>query len=371
MRDTTLVMMLAVTTVLGCDSAGDQDTRAGSDVRIGSEVSCPSCSIVIDSVVTLEHVHFTGPSTAIAWDSMGVFYVVDRTDGLLKAFDSDGRFVRSIGRRGGGPGEYEGPRNILVASDGSIVVVDGVLQRRTVFGRDGEVISSTRVPILPAFSNPAVLRPDGQLVLNSVVSAVGAPAKGHTIQLIDAEGNVTRSVDEAQLDPNASWRQLRLLWVRQNGDLLVARPFSLTIDVYTADLTSKGTITRVADWLPLQEPKEMPSDGVFDEPFAPRVVAIWEDRHGLLWLQFMVPSPSWKPMRRPSKLGREDYSNLASRPRIENIIEVLDVERQHVVARSRFDGPIGYPFGRGLYATAAEDSSGEPGLRISRPELRR
>ncbi len=364
MRVTTVSMMAAATTALGCNMAGDQD------VGIGSEVSCPSCSIVIDTVVTLKHVFFKGPETAIARDSIGMFYVVDRTDGLLKAFGSDGRLLRSIGRKGGGPGEYEAARNILVASDGSIHVLDGVLQRRTVFGRDGGFISSTQLTIAPAFINPAVLRPEGQLVVNYSESAVAATAEGHTVHLINAEGNVTRSVDKAPFDPRAGWRQRRILWGRQNGDVLVARPFSLTIDVYTADLAKKGSITRVADWFPSQEPEGRPSDGVFDEPFAPRLVAIWEDGRGLLWLQFMVPSRSWKPMTRSRDLSQEDYSNLASRPRIENIIEVLDVERRRVLARSRLDGPVGYPFGEGFFATPVEDSIGEPHLRISHVELK-
>ncbi len=363
MRVTTVLMMAAATTALGCNMAGDQD------VGIGSEVSCPSCSIVINTVVTLEHVFFTGPSTAIARDSIGMFYVVDRTDGLLKAFGSDGRLVRSIGRHGGGPGEYEMVRNILVARDGSIQVLDMVLGRRSVFGRDGEVVSTTRVPLPPAFSHSAVLRSDGQLAI-SAVSTAAAAGWVNAVQLIDAEGNVTSSVDKTLFDRNAQWRQERLLWGRQNGELLVARPYSLTIDVYTSDLTKKGSITRVADWFPSREPEGEPSDGLFDEPLTPRLMAIWEDGRGLLWFEVVVPSPSWTPKRRVADLSKEAYAKLGSRPRFETIIEVLDVERRRVLARSRFNDHVGVAFGRGFYATPVEDSIGEPHLRISHIELK-
>lgn len=58
---------------------------------IASEVSCPSCSVVVDTVVTLENVELSPRPGAIAWDPAGVFYLVDRSDGLLKAFGADGR----------------------------------------------------------------------------------------------------------------------------------------------------------------------------------------------------------------------------------------------------------------------------------------
>jgi hypothetical protein len=60
----------------------------------------------VDSVTALEGVDFPWPGTLIQRDTEGVFYVVDR-DGLLKAFSSEGRLLRQIGRRGAGPGEYE------------------------------------------------------------------------------------------------------------------------------------------------------------------------------------------------------------------------------------------------------------------------
>ncbi len=125
MRGMIVLVMVTTTTALGCNTSGDQDGQIGSSLRIGSEVSCPSCSIVIDSVVTLEGAYFVGPSTTLARHATGTFYLVDASDGLLKVYGSDGRFVRQLGRRGAGPGEYEMVRNVLVAPDGSIQVLAG------------------------------------------------------------------------------------------------------------------------------------------------------------------------------------------------------------------------------------------------------
>src|SRR5205085_2595285 len=94
-----------------------------------------------DSSAVTERLDRLGRVTTIAGDSSGGFYVVDSKDGVLKAFDRTGSFIRAIGRRGAGPGEYEMIRNLMVAPDGSLHVLDGVLGRHTVFRRDGKLVS--------------------------------------------------------------------------------------------------------------------------------------------------------------------------------------------------------------------------------------
>ena len=363
------VLLAATVAATGCSMARDQDGRVGSGVLIGSEVSCPSCSVVIDSVVTLEGAYFHGPATTIERDQAGVFYLVDAGDGLLKIYGSDGRFVRQIGRLGAGPGEYEMVRNILVARDGSFRVLDGALGRLSIFSRDGEFLRSTLVPLVGGFGMPAVLLPDDQLVVNG--SPMTGAEAGSVLHLIDKEGNAASLFDEAPFDRRRQWLHQRLLWGRPNGELLVARPFLFTIDVYSSDHAKKLSITRVADWIPSQDPEEAPSDGLFDEPPTPRLVAIWEDAQGLLWLTMLVPSRLWKPgPRREVTMSRETLHTLATRPRFETIIEAVDVDRQRILARSRLNSSVGTSLGGGYLALSVEDSVGEPSIRISRVQLK-
>jgi hypothetical protein len=369
MRVTNVLLLAATLAATGCRMARDQEARVGSNVLIGSEVSCPSCCIVIDSVVTLEGAYLSGPATTIERDPAGVFYLADPGEGLLRVYGSDGRFMRQVGRRGAGPGEFEMVRNTLVARDGSIRVLDGVLRRLSVFSRDGEFLGSRLVQVAGGIGMPAVLLPDDQLVVNA--RAITGAEAGSAVQLIDKEGNATSLFDEAPFDPRKRWLLRRLLWGRPNGEFLVARPYSFTIDVYASDHAKKLSITRVADWIPSQDPEEAPSDGLFDKPPTPQLTAIWEDAQGLLWLSMVAPSRSWRPgpPREQVTLSRETAYTLANRPRFETIIEVVDVERQGVLARSRLDGSVGTPFGGGYLALSVEDSVGEPGLRISRVQL--
>lgn len=340
-------------------------------VRIGSNVSCPSCSIVIEKSFTLHGVDLAGPATQIARDPAGAVYVVDHRDGLLKVFGTDGHLLRQIGRPGAEPGEYEMVRNVIVARDGSIHVLDGMLGRWSVFSQSGTLLRSIPLPVQGGLGMPAVLLRDNQLVVNAVFTAVGDA--GYALLRVDEQGKDTRHFDEGAFDLRQKWRQQRRLWERSNGELLVARPYSFSIDVYGSDLTKKRSITRVADWVPAGELKEAPGDGMFDKPYAPRLRAIWEDAEGHLWLHMMVPSPLWKPappLEGHASLSPETFSELAKRPRIETIIEVLDSKGERVLARSRIDGPVGLPFGEGYLAQPVQDAGGEPSVVISRVRLK-
>lgn len=351
-------------------SAGMSDAQ--TTTRIGSSVSCEACSITIASVVTLSGTEFDGPATLIARGRSGEFYLMDPGERLLKVFASDGRFVRTIGRQGGGPGEYERIRNILLPEDGTIHLLDGTLGRRSVFSRDGKFLESSPVRLYGGTGMAGVLLPKGDLIVN--IRPTPEDRRIAVLQRIDRAGSATAIFDDASRDLRKTWLQQRLLWARPTGEVLVGRPFSFAIDVYDPDLRKSLSVVRVDDWIPSTDPDEEPGDGAFDKPYSPRLLGIWEDAQGLLWLHMMLPSPKWKPQAPPSRgahLSRQDLDQLARRPRVETVIEVVDLRRRRVVARSRFEGALGLPFGGGYVAQSIVDSTGNAALQISRFILNR
>lgn len=61
---------------------------------------------------------------AVAFDDSDTMYVLDAGNFRVLAFDSAGRFLRQIGRRGDGPGELAAPTSLAVTADGMVVVAD-------------------------------------------------------------------------------------------------------------------------------------------------------------------------------------------------------------------------------------------------------
>ncbi|MGH7461063.1 MAG: 6-bladed beta-propeller [Longimicrobiales bacterium] len=73
----------------------------------------------------------------------GHIFVLQHQDANIRVYDSTGVFVRLIGRRGMGPGEFSLPTKMWWSA-GSFWVADGNLLRATRFDRNGTALE--RVP---------------------------------------------------------------------------------------------------------------------------------------------------------------------------------------------------------------------------------
>jgi hypothetical protein len=77
-----------------------------------------------------------GPETfGLVWafdvDDDGTIYVFDTLARELRVFGPDGRFLERFGRRGGGPGEFEGVAGLRVEPAGAVWIVDAQNTRYT------------------------------------------------------------------------------------------------------------------------------------------------------------------------------------------------------------------------------------------------
>lgn len=63
-----------------------------------------------------------GSIGAVAFDADENLYVLDRQNARISVFDSVGRHVRTLGRRGGGAGEFGWPLSMAIFPDGQPVV---------------------------------------------------------------------------------------------------------------------------------------------------------------------------------------------------------------------------------------------------------
>ena len=74
---------------------------------------------------------------SLAFDAADNLYVFDQGNARVVVFDSAGRYVRTIGKRGGGPGEFTVPTRMTITAGGEVVVADVARQAFSVFGTDG------------------------------------------------------------------------------------------------------------------------------------------------------------------------------------------------------------------------------------------
>ena len=75
----------------------------------------------------------------------GTIYIMDWGDTCIKVYDSEGRYLRTVGREGVGPGEFSTPVYMDISADGKIFLMDGRNQRIVVFNTDGDYLGGFRV----------------------------------------------------------------------------------------------------------------------------------------------------------------------------------------------------------------------------------
>jgi hypothetical protein len=90
-------------------------------------------------------------------DDKGFVYVMDWGDCQIKVFDEAGGYVRSIGRKGQGPGEFQTPASFDLMAQDRLCVHDAMQKRILVFSSDGQCLS-----MLSHKESYSGIRADGQ-----------------------------------------------------------------------------------------------------------------------------------------------------------------------------------------------------------------
>jgi hypothetical protein len=100
--------------------------------------------LVLDDGSMPKNLFFELP-TSVVDDQDGNIYVLDSDASNIKKFDSRGRFIKTIGREGQGPGEFSSPYYLTYAKD-RLVVWDLMNRRLCALTPEGKFIKSSHIP---------------------------------------------------------------------------------------------------------------------------------------------------------------------------------------------------------------------------------
>jgi 6-bladed beta-propeller len=129
--------------------------------------------------------------------------VFDAQVPALRLFDSTGAFVRNIGRKGGGPGEFDQVNGIAGLPDGRIVVWDATGARLNTYSDTGAFLETWRVPFSGHFGQNMLWSDDAGRVLAWAVlerDSVDFSRGTRGVIVFDNAGNVVDSL------PYPVWR---------------------------------------------------------------------------------------------------------------------------------------------------------------------
>lgn len=131
-------------------------------------------------------------SVGIAVDGEGTIGVVDFGNRRVQVFDKEGRYVRTLGRVGQGPGEYMFPSSLMADAVGNIIVIDRAL---FLIYYSPEGLFQKTIMLKTSLSLP-LLGPEGTTVGIAPLSPRAEGGPKNALIILGPDGEVLRTLAE-------------------------------------------------------------------------------------------------------------------------------------------------------------------------------
>lgn len=357
---------LLVVAMAGVSSVPEQ-AQSQQRIEITSRPTCPRCTIQLVPVATLGDADgpgALGTPSVVAMDRQGYFYVSTmEASGEFVVFSSAGKYVKTVGRRGSGPGEFRFIRRIVPYGD-KVHVFDSGLNRWSTLGSEGEVVTSATIPT-----------PLGALVLNDSLTLVNAKILsrelvGVPLHLVSVKGEILRSFGADgtvfRLDiPLMGWRQL----AKSGSDRIWAAYLTqYVIDQWDVEGNKRIELARQADWFKPHFRGAVESRT--DDAPSPWIAAIHEDRQGRLWTLVAVADPNYNAtLERRQMTDGIRYIPKDLNRYFDTVIEVIDPKAGRLIASQRLDQHITHFLDADHVAGYREMPDGTPVISVWRVQL--
>jgi len=238
-------------------------------------------------------------------DDKGFFYIMDWRDCHILVYDDSGKYVRTIGRKGQGPGEFMGLVYFDFLSDGHLFVNDGMNQRISIFDREGNHLRDFR---LEGFYRGILIDSRNRIYLQkpSQKKEVELTTEFQEIQMItgvfsmDSDGqNMTHLVDieaetmkqrttEGGVITVGGSRDERFVWaLNPMGKLYVGFSKTYQISVLSEEGAVEFRFGREYTPVANEEHEENPRVPEFHSAFNPNMLI---DGEGNCWIRQFTPA---------------------------------------------------------------------------------
>ncbi len=348
--------------------------QGGSTTVIQDVRSCLTCEIKVQTRFAFATRPPEGEITevpfAVRLDPSGNYWILSQNT-LPRVYTSRGLFMRTFGRSGQGPGELLLVEDLFWTPGDSLVAIDGVNHRASVFGPDGRL---HRQLLLPSqLVNGVVMQwPSRVFMSGQIARSATAGFPLHLVSFDSTAVKVARSFgpDRGLLRPGARGTTIHSTARGTRGSLLTANAEQFRLFVWSAEGDLLSSITRSAAWFPETGAARIGSP---ERPPTPAVLAVEVDRDGLFWVFVRVPADRWQQAWASVPKGAQevrrdqlDYARLFN-----TRVEVIDPAAGALLTTTLIPGLAVAALGDGSVAVFGTSLSGEPTLRIDQLRLHR
>jgi hypothetical protein len=161
-------------------------------------------------------------------DKEGNIYVLDFKFRTIRKYDKHGKFIKNIGRKGGGPGEISQFPVDMALGNGKIYLL--LINTIIIYDKEGNYLNSFKLKIFPKF---ILVDSHGRIIL--------VETDRKTLKLFhvfNQEGKYLTSFCKSFPAPNLKFKEILDKWLppsvflSTDGRLFVAHPFQYEIQIY-------------------------------------------------------------------------------------------------------------------------------------------
>jgi hypothetical protein len=280
-----------VTCALGMLIALPEHALGQRSLNLDQFESCRACRLTVTPMVRLTPRAPAVIETEHAWvvhDPARREYLMVAGPTTVAVFDEQGRYLRSFGRRGRGPGELEFIRDLRTAN-GRIIILDGVQRRWWIGTAAGSGNTSGRIEIgalefLPIAGDTVVVAGIGMYP-----SSVGYPL--HLGLLSTGDQILHFGSQTGEFNAQIPWAQRVLVAPSvQPRNVWVATPRQLRFEEWSVSGELVRVVYGTPTWFPIV--RRIPEFGTAPPPTRLRQFLV--DASNRLWVLSWVPASDWR-----------------------------------------------------------------------------
>jgi hypothetical protein len=320
---------------------------AQSTTSIPSTPSCKACSVQLAPVARLGSAEDSagfGLLSSVVMTRRGEFLVSSQTFvGQIFVFDRNGKFLRSIGRKGQGPGEFNAPLALRIDAHDTVRAIEaGPASRYHVIAPDNTIKRTTPLGVR-IFSS--VGEADGSIF-------AGTPSTEGTLSVFDRDGK--RTLQFGKLTPNSDPNEsLRMVASAPNGTRWSLAAGAYVLERWLPNGTSAQRLVGERDWMQ-KGPLPTRIDARTQKP-PTQMTGLLIDGQGRLFVFAGVADANWKP---DPGGGAPDPARV-----FDTLIEVIDPKTGTLLASTRFDRLV-MPMHGTIAYSMIEDDVGDLKLQV-------
>jgi hypothetical protein len=316
------IVLCAICNIAPRDAQGFQ-----KEVKLG-EPSCKSCELVprlIRRLLEPEEAPLRSSSYKVMEDRRGRILMYDGESPVIIVFDSLGKYERTIGRKGRGPGEFLRITTAIVDRADSVHVFDQDAQRYSVLDPAFRFVRSRPMEFEPEFSG--VITSQGP-VINGIAQT--GDRAGYPLHLMTRSGVKSFGSETRGRTTEITHALRRSVTIESDSTLWVAHTNHYEIELWSTSGKLLRRLTREPSWFPATS---RGWDGKTEPP--PYCIDI-QKVGDQLWLMCMVSDRNWKAAIQKLSSQRRGQPHDRSEM-FDAVIEVIDTKTGQLLASQRFD----------------------------------